>query len=198
MKFQELVHKTNNLPCFTTNFLAAGEEMTSIRLQLSRWIKDGRVIKLHKGLYSLAEPYRKVIPDPFFIANQLRPASYISLQSALSWYHMIPEFVPETSSITSGRPLIIKTPIGRFNFRHIKKTLFSDYKLIKLTNEQQAYIASPEKALLDLIYLTPEADHLEYLQELRLQNLHIAKSLKLKRAIKNILLLKNEDEGIDL
>jgi len=58
MKFEDLLKKVGYLPCFSTRFLAAGESLSQVRLQLARWVKDGRLIKLHKGFYTLAEPYQ--------------------------------------------------------------------------------------------------------------------------------------------
>jgi len=60
MKFVNLLEKVSDLPVFTVRFLAAGENLAQIRLQINRWVKDGKIIRLHKGLYTLAEPYRKV------------------------------------------------------------------------------------------------------------------------------------------
>ena len=148
MKFVNLLEKVSVLPVFTVRFLAAGENLAQIRLQINRWVKDGRIIRLHKGLYTLAEPYRKVAPEPFSIANNLKQASYVSLHSALSWYAMIPEFVPAVTSITTGRPQTIETPLGRFEFRHVSKKYFWGYQQAELKFGQTAFIAHPEKALL--------------------------------------------------
>ena len=108
--------------------------------------------------------------QPFCIANYLKKASYISLQSALSWHGIIPAFVPSVTCVTTNRPQTIETPLGRFEYRHISKKYFWGYQQIILKAEQTAFIASTEKALLDLIYLTPGSANREYLEELRLQN----------------------------
>ena len=104
MKYADLLAKVSDLPVFTVSFLAAGQNLPQIRLQISRWVKTGKIIRLHKGLYTLAEPYRKVPCEPSTIANRLKQPSYVSLHSALSWYGMIPEFVPVVTSITTARP----------------------------------------------------------------------------------------------
>jgi len=210
MKFVNLLEKVSVLPVFTVRFLAAGENLAQIRLQINRWVKDGKIIRLHKGLYTLAEPYRKVAPEPFCIANSLKQASYVSLHSALSWYAMIPEFVPAVTSITTGRPQTIETPLGRFEFRHVSKKYFWGYQQVELKFGQTAFIAHPEKALLDLIYLTPGGDEIEFIEELRLQNfeqinravLHEFverfQSPKLNRALGNIERILDQGEGIEL
>lgn len=173
MNFKKLVELTSNIPCFTNRFLNAGENPEQINLQLSRWARDGRIVRVHKGLYTLSEPYRKIKPEPFIIANNLHKASYISLQSALGWYGIIPEYVPVTLSVTRGRPQKLNTPLGKFEFRHINKKLFWGYRQINISPGQESFIALPEKALIDLFYLTPGSDSKFYLKELRLQNKEI-------------------------
>jgi predicted transcriptional regulator of viral defense system len=100
------------------------------------------------------------------------PASYVSLQSALAYFGMIPEYVPVTTSVTTRRPYHWETPLGIFTFRHIQVDFFIGYRLEDIGEGQQAFIASPEKALLDLIYLESGGDTLDYLTELRLGNLN--------------------------
>ncbi len=60
---------------------------------------------------------------------------------------------------------------GRFEFQHLASHLFWGYQLVDLSEGQQAFVAMPEKALLDLAHLTPHSDSPDYLAELRLQNL---------------------------
>ncbi|MCK5156218.1 MAG: hypothetical protein KAQ69_07300 [Spirochaetales bacterium] len=170
MNYTSLVKKIGNLPCFTTGMAVPGENPAQLRVQLARWTKDGRVIRLRRGLYTLAEPYCKQKPDPFYLANQIRTPSYVSLQTALSWYGLIPEYVPAVMNITTGRPGTYETPLGRFVYRHIKPELFTGYQTITLGSGFETFIARPEKALVDLLYLTPQSDTKSWLKELRLQN----------------------------
>ncbi len=210
MKFVNLLEKVSALPVFTARFLSAGGDLSQIRLQINRWVKDGKIIRLHKGLYTLAEPYRKVACEPFSIANNLKQASYVGLHSALSWYGMIPEFVPAVTSITTGRPQTIQTPLGRFEFRHVRKKYFWGYQQVELQFGQTVFIAHPEKALLDLIYLTSGGDDSEFIKELRLQNFERInravlrvfaekfQSPKLNRALGQIEKILDEGEGVEL
>ena len=178
MEFERLLELVDDEPVFETTLLLAGKvDPHSVRLQLTRWTKSGRVYQLRRGLYALAPPYQKVKPHPFLIANHMRRASYVSLQSALAFYGLIPETVQVTLSITTGRPEQYETPLGAFEFRHVKPELLHGYRMtslgeaISLRAGQQALIATPEKALLDLVYLHPGGEGPEYLHELRLQNL---------------------------
>lgn len=108
--------------------------------------------------------------------------SYVSAQSALAHYGLIPEHVPVVTSVTTGRPGHWATPLGRFEFRHIKKDYFLGFLRLEVGKDQEAYVASPEKAVLDLVHLHPGADGPEFLRELRLQNLENLNLEKLKQA----------------
>ncbi len=171
MKWSALLEIIGDEPVFHSSLLLAGSaNPVDIGRQLSRWVKSGKLLQLRRGLYSLAEPHRKSPPHPFLVANRLKRASYVSLQSALGYYSLIPEYVPAITSITTGRPEALSTPLGSYVFNHIKRGLFFGYRLVDLETGQSAFIARPEKALLDLLYLTPASDDLNYLKELRLQN----------------------------
>lgn len=210
MNFEDLIKKVSNLPCFTVGFLTAGRNPAKIRPQISRWVKDHKLIKLHKGLYVLAKPWRKSPLERFAIANKLKIPSYVSLQSALAFHGMIPEYVPQVTSVTTSRPGTLQTPLGRFDFRHIGKNRFFGFKKTQLAEGQTAFIAGPEKALLDLVYLTPKSDSTEYIVQLRLQNLaklnrrtlwdtaKKANSPKLERACRIIETIINQGEGVEL
>jgi predicted transcriptional regulator of viral defense system len=140
------------------------------RLQLVRWVNAGKLIQLRRGLYALNRPFRKIEPHPFLLANRIRKASYVSLQSALSHYNMIPEYVPVVTSVTTGRPEEVRTELGTYAFRHVRKPLFGGFLNVTVAPGQSAFLATPEKALLDLIYLVPGGDQAAYIDELRLQN----------------------------
>jgi len=172
MKFAKLLELAVEEPLFETGFLLAGDsEPADVRRQLSRWTKAGRILQLRRGLYALAPLYRKSIPHPFTVANRMVQASYVSLQSALAFHGLIPEHVPTVTSMTTGRPRTWHTPLGDYVFRHIHKRWFWGYRRLDLGASQQAFVATPEKALLDLIHLEPCGATSGYLKELRLQNL---------------------------
>lgn len=193
-------------PVFHTGLLLAGDvDSVHVRRQLGRWVKAGKVYQLRRGLYALAPPYQQIKPHPFLIANQLVRPSYVSLQSALAYYGMIPEFVPVSTSVTSDRPQEVSTPLGEYHYKRVLKDRFFAFNLEDLGDGQSAYLAEPEKALLDLVYLRPGGDDISYLRSLRLQNLEridtdrlveIAQqfvSSKIVRAAENIIQITGED-----
>ena len=174
MKWQDLLFLIGSEPVFSSTFLMAGNRSRAdIQLQLSRWVKAGKLHQLKRGLYVLAEPYRKVSPHPFLIANRIKNASYVSLQSALAWYDLIPEYVPVVTSVTTTRTDTFHSSEGSFLYRHIKKSMFTGYRYTELLDGQFVFLAQPEKALLDLIYLTPHSESRDYLKGLRLQNMDV-------------------------
>ena len=172
MKFSDLLQIVEEEPVFDTSLLLAGNIRASdLYQQLTFWKNSGRILQLRRGLYVLAPPYQKVQPHPFHIANRMVPGSYVSCQSALAHANLIPEWVPVVTSVSTGRPGIWKTPLGEYWCRHIREGLFFGYRWIEVAPGQYAFIAKPEKALLDLIHLQPAGETEEYLAELRLQNL---------------------------
>jgi len=171
MKWEILLDTVGKEPLFSSALLLAGRvSPEGLGQQLARWTKAGKLIQLRRGLYALAGAYRKAEPHPFLVANQLRQPSYVSLQSALAYYGMIPEYVPIVTSMTTQRPGLVETPLGSFLYKHLKPSFFKGFRLLEVEAGQQFLLASPEKSLLDLVYLTPGADNQEYLRELRLGN----------------------------
>ncbi|MBN1961115.1 MAG: hypothetical protein JW841_09225 [Deltaproteobacteria bacterium] len=172
MEFERLLELVSDEPVFETSLLLAGNvKPPGVRLQLARWAKSGKVYQLRRGLYALAPPYQKVKPHPFLVANRMQRASYVSGSSALAFFGLIPDTLYATFSVTTRRPEYHSTPLGNFAFQHIKPLYLRGYLVHELGCGQHAFIATPEKALLDLVYLQPAGDTLTYLQELRLQNL---------------------------
>jgi len=169
MKFDELLTNIQDEPIFETALLLSGDvDPADVRRQLSRWTSNGRLYQLRRGLYALAPPYQKVKAHPFTIANRLVRPSYVSLQSALGYYGLIPETVPVTTSVTTGRPGEFSTPLGDFVFRHVQVSLFREFRAVEVANRHEAFVATPEKALLDLLYLEKGSDSEAFLTEMRL------------------------------
>ncbi len=169
MKWIEFLQMIDGQPIFEPAMLFAGNDRpANIRRQLSRWVTAGKLIQVRRGLYAVAPPYARIRPHSFAVAGRLNWPSYVSMQTALAWHGLIPEEVPVITSVTTGRPGFHETPLGSYQFRHVKTGFFWGYQEARFENGQSAFIADPEKALLDLCYLTPGADSPDYIRELRI------------------------------
>jgi len=205
MNFDSLLSLVKDEPVFDSSLLMSGRgSPAAVHLQLSRWIRAGRLVQVRRGLYALAATYARTAPHPFLLANRIRQPSYVSLQPALAWYGMIPEYVPVVTSVTTGHARDCRNAMGDFLYRHVKRDAFRGYRRLEVQPGQAAFVATPEKGLLDLIHLTVGADAESYLRELRLQNLEALSiealrraarewgSPKLLRAVEGIARLKEE------
>ncbi len=93
VEFDHLLRIVGGEPVFETGLLLAGAvDAADVRQAIRRaGRRPGALYQLRRGLYALAPPFQKVPPHPFMVANQLVRGSYVSCQSALAHYGLIPE-----------------------------------------------------------------------------------------------------------
>lgn len=174
MKREELFDIVGREPLFTTGMLlTSGVDLRDVRKQLSRWTSDGTIVQLRRGLYALGSQRRTVQPHPYEVSNALVLGSYVSLETVLADHGLIPEAMFSTTAVTTGRQGSRKTPFGVFVYQHIKADLFWGYRSVAVGEGRTAFVATPEKALLDLAYLRARSDNPAFVRELRLQHLGI-------------------------
>ena len=148
MKYNELSAAIKS-PIFSRNDLAlSGHKVFDY--QLSLWVKKGYLVRLKNGIYAFSREKEKLQGEG--IAFLLYQPSYLSLESALSWYGFIPEIVYAYTSVTARITRTFENDWGRFIYRHVKSELFWGYVEMK-TDHSPYLLAEPEKALLDYIYL---------------------------------------------
>jgi predicted transcriptional regulator of viral defense system len=171
MKYAALVELAGAVECFDLALIAQGfdEPREGIRVQLSRWMKQGRVIGLRRGVYTLPEAYRRAPLTPESLANQLYRPSYLSGLWALAYYDMIPERVVWLTSVTSRGPRRFENAFGVFDYRSIKQRAFFGYVAVQ-SRGRDVLVATPEKALLDHWHLTPGEWTAVRLTEMRYQH----------------------------
>jgi predicted transcriptional regulator of viral defense system len=117
---------------------------------------EGQLIRLKKGVYVVSPDVSKVLLSTELIANQLYGPSYISLESALYYYGLIPEYVPMMCSVTTNRSAVFENQVATFQYRHVDKEYYSiGITLASADNRTTFMIASPEKALCDMIVTKP-------------------------------------------
>lgn len=136
------------------------------RRRLYEWQKKGYLRKVANGFYIFAdiELDEALLKN---IASQIYQPSYVGLASALAYYNFIPEAVFQTTNITTQRNKLVKTSVGDFQYRSIKRELFFGFHAVQHEN-RSFFISNPEKTLLDVFYFTPKSDEKNTLEGLRL------------------------------
>lgn len=134
---------------------------------LGRWVKKGLLIKLRQGMYCFKEYFGRSGFE-LFIANRMYQPSYISLYTALSYYGLIPETVVQITSVTALKTARFENPFGMYTYSSVKPDLMFGYDIKPITPERSLLMATPEKSLIDLLYLYPFYNTENELEALRL------------------------------
>jgi len=168
MDFQSFRLKAKDYPLFKyVNLLKwfPNDKEQTIKQNLKSWVKKELLERIIKGVYKLKETE---IKEEFLLASYFDESSYVSLESALSFYGMIPEYPYSITSVTIKKTKKFTTNYGIFSYRKIKSDLFFGFKLIAGDNYLYR-LATPEKALFDFIYLNKkEIKNPDYFKEMRL------------------------------
>lgn len=102
------------------------------------------------------------------IANKIYQPSYISLETALLMYNIIPEAVPNITSISSKKTTILQTDLANYSYKKVKPSLMFGYTLREIKEKEvKLKIASIEKAIIDYLYLYPQVKTTDDFYELR-------------------------------
>ncbi|HUF38040.1 MAG TPA: hypothetical protein VMN57_05915 [Anaerolineales bacterium] len=136
------------------------------RQQLHYWTTQGLVTPLAGGYYRLAEQevneaYR------FMLSNRIYAPSYVSLESALAFYQVIPETVLTVTGVSSRKTRVVTGQAGRFSYRSVKPAYMFGYTLVAAEGVMKFSMAVLEKAVLDYLYLNPGILSEEDLEGLR-------------------------------
>lgn len=154
MNYTEFKNKFQGLPVILSKEVERLEKDSQVvRNQLNRWQDRKLIIKLKRGMYLLNENERKINPSRSFIANQLFWPSYVSLEYALSFYGLIPEKAADVTSVTTKKTYCFESELGRFVYQHIKPSAFRGFRSVKEEGGISFFIAEPEKAVVDFLYL---------------------------------------------
>lgn len=156
MKYINLIEQLKDFTVFSLTDIKRIEPQFH-RTRLNEWQNKGYLKKIIKGHYIFAT--QNLNENVLFeIANRIYAPSYVSLEMAFSWYHLIPESVYGITSVSTRRTYAIQSVIGNFIYKAIKPELFFGYELIKYNNKHFK-MASVEKSLLDYFYLNPHLKH---------------------------------------
>ncbi|OGF26544.1 hypothetical protein A2242_04015 [Candidatus Falkowbacteria bacterium RIFOXYA2_FULL_47_9] len=155
---KNLLEQLKSLPHFNKSTVyQLGKQLglrdTTIDTYISRFLKYKEILPLKKGLYVSVDFFEKNRADisySFYLANVIRTPSYVSSWTALQYYNLATEAIHSITSVTPKVTRSYQTKAGIFAYQSMKKDLFSDFFLVK--GRFDFYIASPSKALFDLLY----------------------------------------------
>jgi len=155
--------------------------------KITTLLKSGVLIRIKKGLYIFGDDFRQDTIHLGYLANLIYGPSYVSLEYALSYYSIIPERVETVTSMTTKRNKNFQTPLGQFSYAYLNRKRFSvgiDWCPLDKAGKHY-FIASPEKALVDLVASQPDIIDVDEMWAHLTENLRIDETslsdLNLKR-----------------
>lgn len=129
-------------------------DFRSPRDKLRHLCELGEVVRVKKGLYVPGRRQGEDLPvDPLVLSGLIYGPSYVSLETALSHYGLIPERVEEITCVTSKRTKLFRTPLGRYRYWPVNERVFSCGMRLEPAKGGTWLLAEPEKALCDRIAL---------------------------------------------
>lgn len=154
MKYVDFVNAVSRFPLISSSQLRVlSPQVQVLRNQLNRWGKQGKVWKLKRGLFLLNPSDHKRFPSKEFVAGQMLSPSYISMEYALFYYGVIPEFVTDVTCITTKKTQRYHNQLGGFIYQHVTPRAFTGFRLVKDEHGSNYFLAEVEKALVDFFYL---------------------------------------------
>lgn len=178
MRYKQFFDEMNVFPVFSTREVEKHFPGFDSR-RLVEWQGKGYIQKLRNRFYyftgiTVHDRYL------FFAANVMYSPSYVSLESALSWYGFIPEGVFQVTSCSARKTQLFETPLGNFSYRNIKPALFFGYQM-EQWNHHHFAIADPEKTIIDYLYLHHEIKESEDLDALRWNSTEIVNQISIDK-----------------
>lgn len=127
-----------------------GISAASAKVTASRYVKQGLLIRMKKNLYVLREVWNAAgKEEKFLLANLGQTPSYISLTTALDFYEITTQVQRDFfESVAVKRTKEINVNGNVFRYAKVAGALYFGFK-----KENEFFIATPEKALLDAFYL---------------------------------------------
>jgi predicted transcriptional regulator of viral defense system len=159
------------------------------RKQITKMLKKKDIIRVKKGLYVFGSNSQRVQKYSLeILANLIYGPSYISCETALSYYGLIPERVNAMISITCKRNKYFKTPVGEFFYKYLDINKYvQGITQMNIDANRSILIATKEKALIDLLYKKNDLKNLDDISSYILENLRIDEDLLLSFDVKQII-----------
>ncbi len=127
------------------------EKEKTIKNNFIRWLAKGYFVRLRRDLYEFIEQGSEVTIPDLYVANRIYEPSYVSLETALSIYSIIPGVAAGVTSVSTRATRTFKNRYGSFFYRTCKSGAFTGYRLM-LYDGFKVHIADKEKALVDFFY----------------------------------------------
>lgn len=177
MRYINLREELKDFIVFSINDIKKIDE-TFYRARLNEWQNKGYIKKVIKGFYIFSdlEISENIL---FLIANKIYSPSYISLESAFSYYNIIPEGVYSVTSITTRKTFKPAGNFTSFKYKKIKEEFFFGYKLIEFKG-RYFKMASLEKSIIDYFYFNPKKDSFNDFYEMRFNTSSLSEEIDLK------------------
>ncbi|MDZ7619708.1 MAG: hypothetical protein U1E05_22135, partial [Patescibacteria group bacterium] len=122
------------------------------RDKIRRLLAGGGIVRIRKGLYAFAPPYRSGPLSRELLANLIHGPSYVSLDYALSYHGLVPERVATVTSVTCARSRSFTTPLGVFTYRSLPLPRYAVGAMLADSAAGPFLMACPEKALADKVW----------------------------------------------
>lgn len=158
MNFLEFKRKLGNFYIFSLNDIIKIDSSFN-RRRLYEWQRKGYLANIRKGYYFLSDLDINE-SSLYLMANTIYNPSYVSLETALSRYGLIPETVYTITSVSTKKTQSFKTKVAIFDYKHIKASLYFGYDLIPYSGRRYLF-ANIEKCVLDYLYLHSELTDLD-------------------------------------
>jgi predicted transcriptional regulator of viral defense system len=186
MKFFDFEQKMSNYPVFSAKEIKViFHKEENILEQIAFWVKRGYLTKIRKGLYVLTS--KKDDIEPMVLANKIYGPSYLSMEFALNYYGIIPDIPGTYTSVSSRKTISYQNDFGKYIYQKIKKDFFTGYVRREIGGIT-FNLATPEKAILDFIYLNKNeivaSD--DYWRELRIDEDFVFNKKEIKKYLKLI------------
>lgn len=153
-----------NIPVSTAAISSLFSEVKAGNQKVRNLELAGKIIRLKKGLYVVDPSVSRMALSTELIANYIYAPSYVSMSSALRYYGLIPETVYTTQSMTIKHSRSFVTPVGHFDYTCMNRAAFH-IGVTSINKQSYAFLmATPEKALCDLIANSPKVN-LRYIKD---------------------------------
>ncbi len=163
---KDVLESLGSVPVTKETVASLYPKVSGLNQKVSALEHSGKLLRLKRGLYVVNPQWSEKRISLELVANHIYSPSYISLQTALRWYGLIPERVARIQSMTVKHSRKFENPLGIFDYTYVNRDYFPIGIRQEQTQEGSFIIASPEKALCDLVISTAGVN-LRYVSQAR-------------------------------